>query len=61
MAVYEFTPYMSFRIGYQGLWMEGTALLFDQYDNFLYTTGNGSVDLSNVNFQGGYVGFDVTW
>ncbi|MDP6557560.1 MAG: hypothetical protein QGG71_23045 [Pirellulaceae bacterium] len=61
MAVYEFTPYMSLRIGYQGLWMEGTALLFDQYDNFLYTTGNGSVDLGNVNFQGGYVGFDVTW
>ena len=61
MAVYEFAPHASFRIGYQGLWLEGTALLFDQYDNFHYTTGNGSVDLGSVNFQGGYAGFDLTW
>lgn len=61
MAVYEFSPHASFRIGYQGLWMEGTALVYDQYDNFSYTTGNGTVDLGSVNFQGGYLGFDLTW
>ncbi|MCH2498594.1 MAG: hypothetical protein MK104_16480, partial [Erythrobacter sp.] len=32
MAIFEFTPYSSFRIGYQGLWMEGAALVYDQYD-----------------------------
>lgn len=61
MAVYEFSPHATFRIGYQGLWLEGTAAIFDQYDNFDYMTGNGSVDLGSVDFQGGFAGFDVTW
>ncbi len=61
MAVYEFTPNARFRIGYQGMWIEGAALLYDQYDNFDLATGNGSVDLGSVNFQGGYLGCDVTW
>lgn len=61
MVVYEFTPRASLRAGYQGLWMEGIALLYDQYDNFDAVTGNGSVDMGSVNFQGGYLGFDFTW
>ena len=61
MVVYVFTPNARFRIGYQGLWMEGVALLYDQYDNFDLTNGNGSVDLGSLNFQGGYLGFDITW
>lgn len=59
--IYQFSSHGSLRFGYQGLWMEGTALLYDQYDNFHYTNGNGSVDLGSVNFQGGFAGFDLTW
>jgi hypothetical protein len=54
-------PRVNFRIGYQGLWVEGVALSPNQLDNISFATGRESVDLSGVIYQGGYIGFDLSW
>ncbi len=61
VTIFELGPHAAIRIGYQGVWLEGVALLFDQYDNFNVTTGNGSLDLGSVYYHGGFAGFELTW
>ena len=54
-------PRMNFRIGYQGFWIEGLAVAPNQNNNLSFATGLESVDLSGVIYQGGYLGFDLSW
>jgi hypothetical protein len=54
-------PRMNFRIGYQGLWIEGLAIAPNQNNNLSFATGLESVDLGGVAYQGGYLGLDLSW
>ena len=41
--------------------IDGVALAPDQSNNFRLATGEGSLDLGSVFYQGGHVGIDITW
>jgi hypothetical protein len=50
-----------FRIGYQGLYLEGVGLAPDQSDNYSLFTASGSLDSSTLLYHGGFVGIDLFW
>ncbi|MGE0760966.1 MAG: hypothetical protein AB7O38_28400, partial [Pirellulaceae bacterium] len=52
---------MNFRIGYDALWIDGVALGPNQNNNISYTTNLVTVDLTDVLYQGGNIGFDLSW
>jgi hypothetical protein len=52
---------VNFRVGYELLWIDGIALGPNQNNNILYSTNLESVDLSSVVYQGGNLGFDLSW
>jgi hypothetical protein len=54
-------PRANFRIGYQALWIDGIALGPNQNNNISFTTNLQSADLSGILYQGGDLGFEVTW
>ena len=60
---YYITPRMSFKAGYQGLWIDGIALMPDQFDDFDIglTPVQGRADLTTVGYHGGLLGFELTW
>lgn len=60
-VVCQLGPRLNFRIGYQGLWIEGMALAPNQNNNISFATNLESVDLGGVIYQGGYIGFDLSW
>lgn len=60
---YQFTPRLSMRVGYQALWLDGVALIPDQFDNFDVSTSpvQGRVDLTTVEYHGAVIGLEATW
>ena len=46
---------------YEIVWLDGVGLAPDQSDNFRISTNEGTLDLSTVLYQGGYIGCDITW
>jgi hypothetical protein len=59
--VCQLGPRMNFRIGYQAFWLEGIALGPNQNNDVSFTTNINAIDLSGVLYQGGHLGFDMTW
>lgn len=59
--VCQLGPRVNFRIGYQAVWIDGVALGPNQNNNISFTTNVDSVDLSGVLYQGGDIGFEVSW
>lgn len=60
-GVWQLGPRHAVRIGYQSMLFDGVAMLFDQYDNFSITTGQGSLDLGRTSYLGGFISFEATW
>jgi hypothetical protein len=58
---YQWCRNFAIRVAYEALWLEGVALAPDQSDNFRLSTGEGSLDLGTAFYQGGYIGFDISW
>lgn len=52
-------PQADFRIGYQGLFLDGVGLAPDQSDNYLIFNGSGSLDKATVLYHGGFLGVDL--
>jgi hypothetical protein len=60
-AVLQFCSCASFQFGYTGLWLADVGLAPNQVDNFNLGTGQGTVDLAGVSYQGGHIGVELTW
>ena len=60
---YRLAQCLSFYAGYQGLWLDGVALIPDQFDNFSPGPSpvQGRADLTTVEYHGGLIGFEATW
>jgi hypothetical protein len=52
---------VNFRLGYDALWLSGIAQGPNQTNNVSFATNLQVVDLSDVLFQGGHIGFDLSW
>jgi hypothetical protein len=52
---------MNLRLGYDALMLSGIALGPNQNNNISYATNLRTVDLSDVIYQGGHIGFDLSW
>jgi hypothetical protein len=61
VLIYQFAPRMAIRAGYQGMWLGGVALAPDQSDDSVIATGLYSYDAGKVSYQGGLLGFELTW
>lgn len=60
---YHFTPFFSLRAGYQGIWLDGVALIPDQFDDFTVVgnSADGRPDLTTIEYHGGLIGLEATW
>lgn len=60
---YQWCPRISVRVGYQALWLDGVALIPDQFDNFDIGANpvQGRIDLTTVDYHGTFVGLEATW
>jgi hypothetical protein len=54
-------PCMTFRFGYQALWLTDVALTTDQLNQFSIFNGNGNVHKGNALFHGGFGGLVFTF
>ena len=59
--VYQFAPRLAFKAGYQGLWLGGVGLAPDQSDDGSFATDLVAFDSGKVSYQGGLLGFELTW
>jgi hypothetical protein len=60
-AIWQLTPHLNFHVGYTGLWLTEVGMVGDQNDNFDVLTGTGTLDLGTISYQGGHLGFTLTW
>ena len=56
--VYQPCPYLAFRVGYSGLWMNDVAIVGNQLNSFNIGTGAGTLQTSTVGFNGGHLGIE---
>lgn len=59
--VYQLGPRVNFRVGYQAFWIDGVALAVNQNTTRNFQPAISTYDLSDVLYQGGEIGFDVSW
>ena len=59
--VWRWGALMNFRLGYQAMLIDGLAIAPNQNNNLSFATGSQSVDVGSVVYQGGYIGFDLSW
>ena len=59
--LYQVSPRLLVRAGYQGLWLEGVALAPDQTDNGDILLDRLIVDLGTAIYQGGFLGGELTY
>ncbi|MBI2480296.1 MAG: BBP7 family outer membrane beta-barrel protein [Planctomycetia bacterium] len=58
---YRVGLHWSIRVGYAAMWMDGVALVPDQFNNFNLQSGFGTFNYGTVLYHGSYVGFEATW
>ena len=59
--VYQLGPRCNFRIGYQALWLDGIALAVNQNTTRQFQPPIQVIDVSHVLYQGGEIGFELSW
>jgi hypothetical protein len=59
--VCQLGPKMNFRIGYHALWLDGIALAPNQNTERSFTPPTQVTDISDVLYNGGEIGFELTW
>jgi hypothetical protein len=59
--VYQIGPRATFRVGYQVLWLEGIALAVNQNTDRGFAPQIQTVDISDALYQGGEIGFEISW
>lgn len=60
-AVWQFSPYFNFHVGFTGLWLSDVAMIGDQLNNFSTATGTGTFDYGNISYLGGHLGVTLAW
>ena len=59
--VYQLGPRANFRVGYQGLWLDGIALAVNQNTTRQFRPPIQTIDISHVVYHGGEIGFELSW
>lgn len=59
--IYQLGPRANFRVGYQALWLDGIALAVNQNTTRQFRPPIQSADVSYVFYQGGEIGFELSW
>lgn len=60
-AVWQFTPYFNFHVGFTSLWLSEVAIAADQFNNFSTVTGTGTFEYGNTTYLGGHLGVTLAW
>ena len=60
-AVWQFTPYFNFHVGFTGLWLSEVAIVGDQLNDFSTATSTGTFDFGDTFYLGGHLGLTLAW